>query len=78
MSPFDQIQVSPLMFRGSHGRGGTGEFDRTDRYTVIQQVIQQVIQYSMAQSDAALWRDIPVCRVKRLTCASRQQAQSGE
>ena len=29
MPPFDQIQMSPFMLRGSHGRGGTDEFERS-------------------------------------------------
>ena len=29
MSPFDQIQMSPFVFRGNHGRGGTDEFERS-------------------------------------------------
>ena len=28
MSPFDQIQMSPLMFRCDHGRGGANEYER--------------------------------------------------
>lgn len=44
-----------------------------DRYAVIQQVIQR----TMAQGDAALWLNISVRQVKRLVRAIRQEGPSG-
>ena len=44
-----------------------------DRYAVIQQVIQR----TMGQSDAALWLNISVRQVKRLTRAIRQDGAQG-
>ena len=44
-----------------------------DRYAVIQQVIQR----TMGQSDAALWLDISVRQVKRLTRAIGQEGDQG-
>ena len=44
-----------------------------DRYAVIQQVIER----TMAQSDAALWLNISVRQVKRLVRAIRQDGAQG-
>ena len=44
-----------------------------DRYAVIQQVIQR----TMGQSDAALWLNISVRQVKRLVRAIRQDGAQG-
>ena len=44
-----------------------------DRYAVIQQGIQR----TMGQSDAALWLNISVRQVKRLTRAIRQDGAQG-
>ena len=44
-----------------------------DRYAVIQQVIQR----TMGQSDAALWLNLSVRQVKRLTRAIRQDGAQG-
>ena len=44
-----------------------------DRYAVIQQVIER----AMGQSDAALWLNLSVRQVKRLTRAIRQDSAQG-
>lgn len=44
-----------------------------DRYAVIRQVVER----TMAQSDAALWLNISVCQVKRLVRAIRQNGAQG-
>ena len=44
-----------------------------DRYAVIQQVIQRTV----GQSDAALWLNISVRQVKRLTRAIRRDGAQG-
>ena len=44
-----------------------------DRYAVIQQVIER----TMGQSDAALWLNISVRQVKRLARAIRQDGAQG-
>lgn len=44
-----------------------------DRYAVIQQVIER----TMGQSDAALWLNISVRQVKRLACAIRLEGAQG-
>src|SRR5450759_1855918 len=74
MSPFDQIQMSRFMFRGdSMVEVVQMSLKEADRYAVIQQVIGR----TMGQSDAALWLNISVRQVKRLTRAIRQDGAQG-
>ena len=78
MSPFDQIQMSPLMFRGkSMSEVVQMSLKEADRYAVIGQVIER----TMGQSDAALWLNIwlniSVRQVKRLVRAIRQDGAQG-
>ena len=74
MPPFDQIQMSPFMFRGdSMVEVVQMSLKEAERYAVIQQVIGR----TMGQSDAALWLNISVRQVKRLTRAIRQDGAQG-
>ena len=73
MSPFDQIQMSPLMFgRQINGRGGADEFEGSGSIRG-----QQVTERTMGQPDAAIWLNISVRQVKRLVRAIRQDGAQG-
>ena len=71
MSPFDQIQMSPLILRGDvMAEVVQMSLKESDRYAVIVQVIER----TMGQSDAGRWLNISVRQVKRLVRAIRQDA----